>query len=150
MAKSWREKHDNHPHPAHIETLDKPYAGFPRGATMLIATPKEMTAYFRSVPRGKTRTMEQLRAALAKRHGADVTCPLTTGIFCRIAAEHAWERHEMGARSVAPFWRVIDPDSPLARKLTCGPEFIRKQRAAEGTASPPPLRKQPTSRKRLR
>jgi hypothetical protein len=30
-----------------------------------------------------------------------------------------------------PFWRVIAPDSPLARKLSCGPDFIRYRRALE-------------------
>ncbi|MBM3347843.1 MAG: hypothetical protein FJY55_15320 [Betaproteobacteria bacterium] len=81
--------------------------------------------------------LEQLRAALAKTYAADGACPLTTGIFCRIAAEHAYEQFQMGAKRVAPFWRVIDPASPLARKLSCGPAFIRKQRQVEGIADPP-------------
>ncbi|MBM3513862.1 MAG: hypothetical protein FJX59_09115 [Alphaproteobacteria bacterium] len=63
MAKSWREKHDEHKYPPQVERLDKPYAGLLRGATIVIATPKDMSDYFRSVPRGRTRSMEQLRAA---------------------------------------------------------------------------------------
>jgi len=132
MARTWREKHDNHKRSAQIETLSKPFAGLPRGARIVIATPKEMSAYFRSVPRGKTRTMAQLRDALARRYAVDAACPMTTGIFCRIAAEFAYEQLQMGAKKVAPFWRVIDPSSPLAKKLSCGPDFIRKQRHAEG------------------
>lgn len=139
MAKSWREKHDAHPHPVRIETLDKPFGRLPPGATIVIATPKDMTAYFRSVPRGRTRAMDELRAHLAKTHGADAACPLTTGIFSRIAAEHAYEQHQMGAPA-APFWRVIEPGSPLAKKLTCGPDFIRAQRKAEGIADVPMAR----------
>lgn len=59
--------------------------------------------------------------------------PLTTGIFLRIVAEAAWEQLQAGkSRSeVAPFWRVIDPDSKAARKLPCGAEFIVRQRRIE-------------------
>jgi hypothetical protein len=31
---------------------------------------------------------------------------------------------------VAPFWRVIEPDAPLAKELRCGPQWIVQQRAA--------------------
>lgn len=139
MAKTWREKHDGHRTEPQIERLPKAWAGLPAGATIVIASPQEMSAYFRSVPRGKTRTIEQLRKTLAKRHGADGACPMTTGIFCRIAAEAALESLEMGAKpsQVAPFWRVIDPASPLANKLSCGPEFIRRRREAEGIVETP-------------
>ena len=138
MAKSWREKHDHHAQPAHVEVLDKPFAGLPPGATIAIATPREISAYLRSIPRGKSRTMDQLRALLAKRHGADAACPLTTGIFCRIVAEVACEDLRMGVANAAPFWRLIDPNSPLAKKLSCGPEFIRQRRSAEGIVDAPP------------
>ena len=139
MAKTWREKHDGHRTEPQIERLTKRWAGLPAGATIVIASPQEISAYFRSVPRGRTRTMDQLRQTLAKRHGADGACPMTTGIFCRIAAEAALETIEMGAKrsQVAPFWRVIDPASPLAKKLSCGPDFIRKQRHSEGIEDPP-------------
>lgn len=137
MPKSWRDKHDGHKHPVQIETLEKPFAGFPPGATMVIATPKDMTAYFKSVPRGKTRDVAGLRRHLAAKYKADVACPLTTGIFTRIAAEYAYAQMEEGALAdtVAPFWRVIDPASPLAKKLACGADFIRRMRAEEGAPS---------------
>jgi hypothetical protein len=150
MAKTWREKHDGHKHPVQIETLDKPFAGKPPGATMVIATPKDMTAFFKSVPRGKSRSMDDLRAHLAKKHKTDFACPLTTGIFSRIAAEHAYAQIAEGesANAVAPFWRVIDPKSPLAKKLACGPDFISRMRAEEGIAdAPPPVRKKAASAK---
>lgn len=134
MARSFIDKHDNHKHPAQVEKLTKAYAGLKRGQTIVIATPREVSAFFQGVPAGGTRSMEALRASLAKKHQADAACPLTTGIFVRIAAEAALERMAAGANpaEVAPFWRVIDPDSPLARKLSCGPAFIREMRALEG------------------
>ena len=139
MARSWQDKHDNHRHPAKIEIVEKPFAGLVPGQTMVIATPAEITAYFRSVRWGTTRNMQDLRAHLARKHKADVACPMTTAIFCRIASEHAFERYLAGDRRAAPFWRVVDPVGTLARKLTCGQQFIRDQRAAE-VGSPGPMR----------
>ena len=72
-------------------------------------------------------------ADLARVHGADRTCPLTTGIFLRIVAEAAWEELQAGADpgAITPFWRVIAPDSSLARKLACGTDFIAGMRLYE-------------------
>lgn len=143
MAKTWREKHDGHKQPIDIRALEKPFAGHPVGAKMLIATPKDMTAYFKSVPRGTLRDMDALRRSLAAKHKADFVCPLTTGIFLRIAAEHAYAQILEGAaaETVGPFWRVIDPNSPLAKKLACGPDFIRFMREREGAESSPAPRR---------
>jgi hypothetical protein len=78
--------------------------------------------------------MEAVRDALAAKHGADATCPLTAGGLARIADEYALERLAAGADidEIAPFWRAIDPASPLARKLSCGRDFIRQRRVIEG------------------
>ena len=139
-ARSFIEKHDHHKHPAHVEKLDKAVWGLKRGQTIAIATPKEVSAFFKRVPAGKTRSMDDLRAALARKHKADGACPLTTGIFSRISAEAALERIAQGAKpaDVPAFWRVIDPRSPLAKKLSCGPDFIREMRALEGIGEPTP------------
>jgi hypothetical protein len=32
---------------------------------------------------------------------------------------------------ITPFWRVIEPNSPLSKKLSFGQEFILQQRKAE-------------------
>ena len=131
--KTWREKHDGHKKPAFVTRIEKKFCGYPPGTHLVVATPTEVSDFFSSVPEGETCSVEQLRATLAKSHGADAACPLTTGIFCRIAAEAAYEAVQEGEplAPVAPFWRVIDPQSKLAKKLTCGPDFIRQQREAE-------------------
>lgn len=100
---------------------------------MLIASPAAVDAYLREIPAGTTRTVRVLRDDLAAAHDAEHTCPLTTGIFLRIVAEAAWEQIQAGSPvgDVAPFWRVLDPDSILAQKLACGPQFIRQQRRRE-------------------
>jgi hypothetical protein len=51
-------------------------------------------------------------------------------------AEAAWDEIEAGApiSEVAPFWRVVDPKSPLAKKLRAGSTWIEQQRLAEREA----------------
>lgn len=112
----------------------KAMMGIPAGAALLISSPKEIQSYVRDIPKGKSIPVSEMRDALAKRHKAEATCPLTTGIFLRIVAEAACEDLEKGARleDVAPFWRVISPKDNLAKKLKCGPEFLEARRAAEG------------------
>lgn len=129
MPKSWTEKFARPPKPD-ISRLGKPYAGHAEGEMMLIPTPAVVAAYVESIPKGESRTMPQLREALAATHRADFTCPLTAGIFLRIASEHAWEQHQNGRplASITPFWRVVDVKSPMAKKLACGVDFIAKQR----------------------
>jgi hypothetical protein len=80
-----------------------------------------------------------MRDALAKRHTADATCPVSTAIFLRVLAEAAFESLQAGAPldAITPFWRVVDPGSPLARKLACGDDFLRAQREREGVEMTP-------------
>ncbi len=130
--KTWAEKMRT-PEP-HTTVLDRSWAGLPPGATMLISSPREIEALVSRIPVGRTRSVPELREALARRHRADTTCPLTTGIFLRIVSEHAWDALEAGAAidAIAPFWRVVEPGSPLAGKLRAGSGWIARQREAEG------------------
>jgi hypothetical protein len=116
-----------------VKRLDKAFAGMAEGCRMLIASPAIIDEYVQAIPEGSAIPVKAMRDDLADCHKAEHTCPVTTGIFLRIVAEAAWERHLMGApiNMITPFWRVIEPDSPLAAKLACGPDFIRQQRVAE-------------------
>ena len=130
--KTWAEKMKAKP--PHSVVLDKAFAGVPAGARLLISCPVEVEQYLRhSVPAGETRSVQQMRRELARQHGADDTCPVSTAIFLRTVAEAARDRIEAGTPvpDVVPFWRVVDPESPLARKLRAGPLWIAQQRAAE-------------------
>jgi hypothetical protein len=135
MPKSWSEKFANPPKPD-VSRLGKPYAGHVEGEKMLIPTPAVVAAYVETIPKGESRTVPQMREDLAAAHRADFTCPLTAGIFLRIAAELAWEQHQNGKplSRITPFWRVMDAKSPTAKKLACGVDFIVKQRKSEGIA----------------
>jgi hypothetical protein len=109
------------------------FADIGEGDLMFIPTPEVVERYLAAIPRGETRSLSDLRQDLAATAGADKTCPVTTGIFLRIVAEAAWDDHLAGAplKKIVPFWRAVDPASPTAKKLRCGPDFLRTQRTAE-------------------
>ena len=131
--KTWAEKLNIDRQPV-IEKADKDFAGIKAGQMMLIPTPKIVDEYIRQIPKGRQTNTETLRKDLAAEYHAEVTCPLTTGIFIRITAEAAFEDIPKGKplNKITPFWRVITEKSPAAKKLTFGTEFLIEQRKKEG------------------
>jgi hypothetical protein len=120
---------------AQKKLLDKSVAGMPAGALMYISTPQEIDQYINLVPLGNSKTIQQMRDELAKNNQADCTCPLTTGIFLRIVAEAAFERmNQGGSESVTPFWRVIDRNSSIVKKLSFDSSIIQRMRDEESIA----------------
>jgi hypothetical protein len=117
-----------------VKRLDKPVAGMPQNGMMLIATPKIIDDYIKQTQPGQAVTVATMRQDLAHAYHADYTCPLTTGIFLRIVAEAAYEqyRQTQSAQGITPFWRVVQPGSPLAKKLSFGEDFWIDQRQKEG------------------
>lgn len=129
--KTWTEKFNTHATPE-VKKSERKFADIPEGASMLIASPKVVDDYVKQIPKGKTTDIKQMRKDLAAMFHAEYTCPVTSGIFLRIVAEKAYEEWQQGKKSVTPFWRMIDPSSPTAKKLSCGPMFIQQQREKEG------------------
>jgi hypothetical protein len=119
--------------PAEVKRLDKSGAGMTAGQLMLISSPADLDAAIRAVPKGSSIDVPSLREQLARAAGAEVTCPLTTGIFLRIVTEAANEAHESGVSPTAltPVWRVIDRKLPLVKKLSFDPEWLFQLREAE-------------------
>ena len=74
-----------------------------------------------------------MRDDLAKKHNADKTCPVTTGIFLRIVSEASYEEYQSGddLETIAPFWRIVKLNSKLAGKLACGVDLIAKRHTEE-------------------
>ena len=79
-------------------------------------------AMIRKIPRGQVSTLAQIRRRLARWHNADVTCPLVTGIFLRIAAEPAEEDQQAGRPEITPYWRVVRDDGRLNATFPGGVE----------------------------
>ena len=120
-----------------VKVLEKSFAGIPAGARMLVVTPRIVDAELSEIPPGTVMAAATLRQRLAVRHGAEYSCPVTTGIALRVVAERSYLRLQAGVEPVTPFWRAVDPESDLAGKLACGREFLRRMRSAEA----PPLRR---------
>lgn len=100
--------------------------------TVVIAAPAEVDALMKRVPAGKVTTINQLRTALAQKHHATITCPITTGIFAWIAAHAAEETAGAGAKRVTPYWRTLKSGGELNSKYPGGIAGVRRRLAAEG------------------
>jgi hypothetical protein len=128
MKKTWLDKLNETKEPK-IKRIDIDFADIPAGSNMFIATPKIIDKYIQEIGVGKRIDTKTLRKDLALAHNADYTCPVTTGIFLRIVAEANYEKLQQGknVREITPFWRVIEPNSVLAKKLTFGQDFLLQQ-----------------------
>ena len=86
----------------------------------------------RRVPRGKLITINEIRSALAQKHGATVGCPITTGIFAWIAAHAADEASTAGKKRTTPYWRTLKSGGELNAKYPGGIAALKKLLEAEG------------------
>jgi len=113
-----------------IDTLTDPKAiARYGGEKMLIAPPLDYDALMKTVPDGMVTTTDRLRRALAKRHGADFTCPLTCGIFVNISARASEERR---GEEETPWWRTLKKDGELNEKYPEGIDGHRLRLEMEG------------------
>ena len=83
------------------------------GGTCVIPAPRAVDALMRRVPAGRVTTVNEIREALAKKHGATICCPITTGIFAWIAAHAADEAERAGEADITPFWRTLKSGGEL-------------------------------------
>ncbi len=114
----WREKIEKPQEPKLVQVPPR-MSQFGKGL-MLIPTPKLVDETVRQIARGRLVTVGEIRRKLAADFAADVTCPLTTGIFIRIVAEASEEDRANGRKRVAPYWRVIKDDGSLNPKFPGG------------------------------
>lgn len=130
--KTWTEKLHCDKEPK-IKRIDFDFADIPKNSMMFIATPQIIDNYIKLIPKGKKVTFQTMRKDLAIENRADHTCPVSTGIFLRIVAEANFEKYlqSNSLKTITPFWRVVEPNSILAKKLTFGQDFIISQRQAE-------------------
>jgi len=132
--KSWLEKYEEcNAKGSVVKPVAKDMMGMKKGQAMLIANPKMLADVIREIPAGEVHDTTYLRSKLAEKAGAEITCPVTTGIFLRILAEAAHEDHEAGATisELTPFWRVLPEKAPLRKKVTFDLEPYLEQQALE-------------------
>jgi len=118
--KSWSEKLQNSKGLPKVEKItDKMSKRWGTG-TVVIPAAMEVNEIMRKVPEGKLTTINEIRAALAKKHGATIGCPITTGIFAWIAANAAEEESKKGKKDITPYWRVLKTGGVINEKYPGG------------------------------
>jgi alkylated DNA nucleotide flippase Atl1 len=100
--------------------------------TVVVPAPMEVNEIMRKVPKGKLTTINDIRVVLAKKHGATIGCPITTGIFAWIAANAAEEKREKGEKDITPYWRTLKTDGVINEKYPGGVEAQKKHLEKEG------------------
>ncbi|MFZ0966544.1 MAG: MGMT family protein [Candidatus Bathyarchaeia archaeon] len=127
--KSWSEKLQNSKGLPKVEKItDKMSKRWGTG-TVVIPAPMEVNEIMRKVPEGKLTTINEIRAALAKKHGSTIGCPITTGIFAWIAANAAEEERE---KDITPYWRVLKTGGVINEKYPGGVDAQKKLLEKEG------------------
>ena len=139
---SWRQKLEKNQEPKVVEIPATMARRFGTGK-MLIPKPLDVDALIRKVRKTRLVTQSEIRSRLARDFNADVTCPITTGIFLRIAAEAAEEDLRLGRKRITPYWRVIREDGSLNEKLPGGAEGQSRLLKQEGHKLEPGRGKKP-------
>ena len=130
--KSWREKLADDKGLPKVGRVEGKLTRRWGTGTMVIPAPREVDALMRRVPRGKLTTINELRAAVARKHKADFACPITTGIFSWIAAHAAAENAAAGCKRITPYWRTLKTGGELNPKYPGGIPALKKLLRGEG------------------
>jgi alkylated DNA nucleotide flippase Atl1 len=130
--KSWSEKLQDSKGLPKVEKITGKMSKRWGTGTVIIPAPMEVDEIMRKVPNGKVTTINGIRVALAKKHGATIGCPITTGIFAWIAANAAEEEKEKGEKDITPYWRVLKTGGVINEKYPGGVDVQKKLLEKEG------------------
>ena len=130
--KSWKEKLEDDKGLPQVHPIDESKSKRWGRGTFVIPAPREVDAFMRRVPKGKLTTIDELRKALARKHGASIACPITTGIFAWIAAHASSEAESEGRKRITPFWRTLKTGGEINPKYPGGIDRLKKRLIAEG------------------
>ena len=130
--KSWREKlEDDKGLPKVVEVTEKMSRRWGTG-TVVIPAPREVDEIMKKVSKGKLITINQIREILARKHGATIGCPITTGIFAWIAAHAAEEGAREGKKNITPYWRTLKTGGIINEKYPGGLKAQKELLECEG------------------
>jgi hypothetical protein len=138
----WRAKLERQQQAKIVDIPPRMQANLGTG-TMVIPRPLDVDDLIRHVKPGKLVTVLHLRQELARRNKVDVACPLTTGIFIRIAAEAAEEERRAGKKTITPYWRVLSSEGRLNPKFPGGVAAQTRHLVKEGHKVSRPEGKKP-------
>jgi len=130
--KSWHEKLADSKGLPKVERIAESMSARWGKGTIVIPAPIEVDEMMKRVPKGKLTTINEIRAALARRHDASIACPITTGIFAMIASRAAAEDEANGKKKITPYWRTLKSGGELNPKYPGGVIEQKVRLEAEG------------------
>ncbi len=130
--KSWKEKLQENKGLPKIVTLEGRMKEKWGEGTMVVPSPMDVKEIMDSIPAGKLITVAEIRSALARKFGATIACPLTTGIFTWIVANAAEEERMEGKKDITPYWRTLKSGGVLNDKYPGGAGAHKKLLEEEG------------------
>ena len=130
--KTWREKLRDSKDLPKVVVLKEGAQNHWKGKTMAIPSPMEIHELMANIPEGKLITVDEIRKAIARKHGAEIGCPLTCGIFSWIVAHAAVEEATEGNRVTVPYWRTLKAKGELNPKYPGGIVLQKKYLESEG------------------
>ena len=141
--KTWQEKlADSKDLPRVVEITGKMSTRWGTGS-VCIPAPIEVDEIMKKVPKGKLITVNQIREIVARKHGATIGCPITTGIFVNIAARAAEEAAAEGKQNTTPYWRTLKSKGELNEKYPGGVDAQATNLREEGHTIEPGKGKKP-------
>jgi len=122
MAKlSFLEKLETAPK-AIFEVLDNKKSKRMGGVkTLYIPSVDDVAQAIKAIPKGETKTIEELRSHLAKIAKADTACPAKTIKYWKWMASLSQEALTKNSRYDIPWWRVLKDGKP-SRHMPGGPD----------------------------
>ena len=129
---TWREKLADSKGLPKVEPITEKMSKRWGAGTVAIPAPTEIDEIMEKVPKGKLITINEIRDIIARRHGATIGCPITTGIFAWIAAHAAAEEESEGKKRITPYWRTLKSGGELNPKYPGGIEGQKARLESEG------------------
>ena len=114
--------------PKYVKITDEPSIKKYGGDNMYFAPPMAYDEVMKKVPYGKIITVGEIRDYFAKKNNADLTDPITAGIFTSIVAWASYQRKE----DETPYWRTLKANGELNLKYPEGIELQKKLLEKEG------------------
>ena len=142
--KSWQDKLANSKNLPMVQPITEKMSQRWGTGTVVIPAPIEVDEIMRKVPEGKVTTINEIRAELAKKHGASIGCPMTTGIFAWVAAHAADEAAAESKKGITPYWRTLKSGGELNPKYPGGMEAQAARLEAEGHTIEPGRGRKPS------
>lgn len=91
------------------------------GKRVVVPDAETLAAAIRALPAGVHSDLGEVRQVIAQQHKADQCCPVTVQ---RLLVQFS-------TTDDVPYWRVVDPERPFAKRLVGGGDRVKAMLTAE-------------------